>query len=306
MVTSPPLFTAITALIISFFKKLPIVFEVRDLWPESAIDTGLLKNKILIKLSYLFEAYIYKKAKLINVLTPAFKSKLIEKGVKEEKIIFIPNAADFSLVEKFQTGIFDPQEYKRSLGLEDKFVITYIGVHGLANHLIQLIDAAVLLEETKIVFQLIGSGPQKEMLKAEAKKRNLKNVIFRDSVPKAEVFKYILASDVGASVLKNAEVFKTIYSNKTFDYMACKKPVLLAIDGVSRSLIKEANCGIYVQPENPFLIAEKAKELCNLPEDTLVQIGENGFKFAKKNFDRRELAIKYSSLIKEKIRLNGK
>lgn len=306
LVTSPPLFTAITALIISFFKKLPIVFEVRDLWPESAIDTGLLKNKILIKLSYLFEAYIYKKAKLINVLTPAFKSKLIEKGVKEEKIIFIPNAADFSLVEKFQTGIFDPQEYKRSLGLEDKFVITYIGVHGLANHLIQLIDAAVLLEETKIVFQLIGSGPQKEMLKAEAKKRNLKNVIFRDSVPKAEVFKYILASDVGASVLKNAEVFKTIYSNKTFDYMACKKPVLLAIDGVSRSLIKEANCGIYVQPENPFLIAEKAKELCNLPEDTLVQIGENGFKFAKKNFDRRELAIKYSSLIKEKIRLNGK
>ena len=203
------------------------------------------------------------------------------------------------------------QEYlilriKESLGLEDKFVITYIGVHGLANHLIQLIDAAVLLEETKIVFQLIGSGPQKEMLKAEAKKRNLKNVIFRDSVPKAEVFKYILASDVGASVLKNAEVFKTIYSNKTFDYMACKKPVLLAIDGVSRSLIKEANCGFYVQPENPFLIAEKAKELCNLPKDTLVQIGENGFKFAKKNFDRRELAIKYSLLIKEKIRLNGK
>ena len=108
------------------------------------------------------------------------------------------------------------------------------------------------------------------MLKAEAKKRNLRNVIFRDSVPKAEVFKYILASDVGASVLKNAEVFKTIYSNKTFDYMACKKPVLLAIDGVSRSLIKEANCGIYVQPENPFLIAEKAKELRNLPDITSI------------------------------------
>ena len=306
LVTSPPLFTGITAVIVSFFKKLPIVFEVRDLWPESAIDTGVLKNKIFIKLAYLFEAYIYKKAKLINVLTPAFKTKLIEKGVQQEKIIFIPNAADFSLAEKFQTGIFDSQEYKRTLGFEDKFVITYIGVHGLANHLIQLIEAAVLLEETKIVFQLIGSGAQKEMLQAEVKKRNLKNVVFRDSVPKAEVFKYILASDVGASVLKKAEVFKTIYSNKTFDYMACKKPVLLAIDGVSRVLIEEANCGFYVEPENSFLIAEKAKELLNLNNDALVQIGENGFKFAKKNFDRKKLAIKYSSLIEKKIMLNEK
>lgn len=306
LVTSPPLFTGITAVIVSFFKKLPIVFEVRDLWPESAIDTGVLKNKIFIKLAYLFEAYIYKKAKLINVLTPAFKTKLIEKGVQQEKIIFIPNAADFSLAEKFQTGIFDSQEYKRTLGFEDKFVITYIGVHGLANHLIQLIEAAVLLEETKIVFQLIGSGAQKEMLQAEVKKRNLKNVVFRDSVPKAEVFKYILASDVGASVLKKAEVFKTIYSNKTFDYMACKKPVLLAIDGVSRALIEEANCGFYVEPENSFLIAEKAKELLNLSNDTLIKIGENGFKFAKKNFDRKKLAIKYSSLIEKKIMLNEK
>ena len=306
LVTSPPLFTGITAVIVSFFKKLPIVFEVRDLWPESAIDTGVLKNKIFIKLAYLFEAYIYKKAKLINVLTPAFKTKLIEKGVQQEKIIFIPNAADFGLAEKFQTDTFDSQEFKRTLGLENKFVITYIGVHGLANHLIQLIEAAVFLEETKIVFQLIGSGAQKEMLQAEVKKRNLKNVVFRDSVSKAEVFKYILASDAGASVLKKTEVFKTIYSNKTFDYMSCKKPVLLAIDGVSRALIEEANCGFYVEPENSFLIAEKAKELLNLPNDTLIQIGENGFKFAKKNFDRKKLAIKYSSLIEKKIMLNEK
>ena len=306
LVTSPPLFTGITAVIVSFFKKLPIVFEVRDLWPESAIDTGVLKNKIFIKLAYLFEAYIYKKAKLINVLTPAFKTKLIEKGVQQEKIIFIPNAADFGLAEKFQTDIFDSQEFKRTLGLENKFVITYIGVHGLANHLIQLIEAAVFLEETKIVFQLIGSGAQKEMLQAEVKKRDLTNVIFRDPVPKAEVFKYILASDVGASVLKKVEVFKTIYSNKTFDYMACKKPILLAIDGVSRALIEEANCGFYVEPENPFLIAEKAKELLNLPKDTLVQMGENGFKFAKKNFDRKQIAINYSLLIEKKLMLNEK
>ena len=300
LVTSPPLFTGITAVVISFFKKLPIVFEVRDLWPESAIDTGVLKNKIFIKSAYLFESYIYKKAKLINVLTPAFKTKLMEKGVRQEKIIFIPNAADFSMAEKFQSDRFNPQEYKRVLGLEDQFVITYIGVHGLANHLIQLIDAAVLLKDTRIVFQLIGSGSQKEMLQAEAKIRNLKNVIFRDAVPKTEVFKYILASDVGVSVLKKAEVFKTIYSNKTFDYMACGKPVLLAIDGVSRTLIEKADCGFYVEPENSFLIAEKAKELLSMPNSVLMKKGENGFLFAKKYFDREKLAKEYSGLI-EKI-----
>ncbi|GAK99713.1 glycosyl transferase [Nonlabens ulvanivorans] len=95
LVTSPPLFVGITAYILSVFKRLPFIFEVRDLWPESAIDTGVLQNKLIIKFAYWFESFIYKKAKLINVLTPAFRTKLIEKGVPEKKILFIPNAADF-------------------------------------------------------------------------------------------------------------------------------------------------------------------------------------------------------------------
>ncbi len=143
----------------------------------------------------------------------------MEKGVPENKIIFIPNAADFSLAEKVQED-FDAAQFKRQLGLEDKFVITYVGAHGVANHLIQLIDAAKELRNTNIVFQLIGTGMQKPALIAEAQKHSLKNVIFRDSVPKSEVFKYILSSDMGASVLKKVDTFKTIYSNKTFDYMS--------------------------------------------------------------------------------------
>ena len=98
VVTSPPLFVGITAYILSLFKRVPFVFEVRDLWPESAIDTGVLKNKAIIRLAYWFEAFMYRKAKLINVLTPAFREKLVvEKKVPKEKVIFIPNAADFSL-----------------------------------------------------------------------------------------------------------------------------------------------------------------------------------------------------------------
>ncbi len=297
VVTSPPLFVGITAVIVSLFKGLPIVFEVRDLWPESAIDTGVLKNKLIIKMAYWFENYIYKKAKLINVLTPAFRTKLIEKGVPEEKIIFIPNAADFTLAEQLQNDHFDADAFKKELGLDGKFVITYVGAHGVANHLIQLVDAAERLQDTPVVFQLIGSGMKKQELQDEVKKRALHNVIFRDAVPKAEVFKYILASDMGASVLKKVDTFKTIYSNKTFDYMSCKRPVFLAIDGVSRELVENADCGLYVEPENIDDIERKLRETIKDTE-SLVKQGQNGYAYAKKHFDREVLAQHYVNHLK--------
>jgi len=297
LVTSPPLFVGFTALIISCFKKMPIIFEVRDLWPESAIDTRVLKNTFIIKIAYKFEKFIYKKAKLINVLTPAFKSKLIKKGIPEEKIVFIPNAADFTLAEQVQKKDFNIKKFKKELGLTDKFVITYVGAHGVANHLIQLIDSAELLKNQSIVFQLIGDGMQKKMLQNEVKKRNLSNVIFRDPVSKEEVFKYILASEMGASVLKKTDTFKTIYSNKTFDYMSCKKPIFLAIDGVSRELIEKANCGVYVEPENVNLIAQKAIECSKFSNKKLNEMGQKGYNYAIENFDRIKLSKKYIKLI---------
>ncbi len=306
LVTSPPLFLGISAYVLSTFYKIPFIFEIRDLWPESAIDTGILKSKFLIKLSYVFEKFIYKKAKIINVLTPAFRNVLIDKkNIKKEKIIFIPNAADFRLAKKIQNDkSFNVKDFKKKLGLENKFVITYVGAHGVANHLIQLIDAAEKLMNTNIVFQLIGSGMKKEYLKKEVVKRNLSNVIFRDPVPKSEVFKFILASDVGTSVLKNVETFKTIYSNKTFDYMSCKKPVLLVINGVSKELVESAKCGVFAEPENPVSIANKSKEMSFLHENDLKQMGINGYIYAKENFDRFKLSKKYIDKIN--LVLNGK
>ncbi|AZQ44689.1 glycosyltransferase family 4 protein [Nonlabens ponticola] len=298
LVTSPPLFVGITAYFLSVFKRLPFVFEVRDLWPESAIDTRVLQNKVIIKFAYWFEAFIYKKASLINVLTPAFRRKLIDKQVPQDKISFIPNAADFSLALDVQRD-FDSISFKSEIGLDGKFVITYVGAHGVANHLIQLLDAAELLRDTNVVFQLIGSGMKKQELIVQKEKRELDNVIFRDPVSKAEVFKYILSSDMGASVLKKVDTFKTIYSNKTFDYMSCKKPILLAIDGVSRELIEKANCGIYVEPENAQEIANGIRSILD-KEQQLIEMGRNGYEYALAHFDRAILANEYIKLM-EKI-----
>lgn len=292
VVTSPPLFVGITAYVLSLLKRTPFVFEIRDLWPESAIDTGILTSGILIQFAYWFEKFMYKKARLINVLTPAFRDKLItQKGVPSEKIIFIPNAADFSLSEELLTH-FDVAAFRKEHDLERKFIVTYVGAHGVANHLVQVLDTAELLQDTNVLFLLIGDGMLKKELMEEAQRRQLFNIRFIDSVPKKEVFKYILASDAGTSVLKKVDTFKTIYSNKTFDYMSCQKPILMAIDGVSRQLVEEAQAGLYIEPENAEDFAEKIRYYLQNPE-LVKQHGSNGYHYAKIHFDRKVLAKRY-------------
>lgn len=298
LVTSPPLFVGITAYVLSIFKRIPFLFEVRDLWPESAIDTGVLQNETIIKMAYWFERFIYRRAKLINVLTPAFRDKLInKKGVPSQKVVFIPNAADFSISDKLLDK-FDRDQFRKEHGLDGKTVITYVGAHGVANHLIQIVETAELLKgNPSVLFLLIGDGMQKAKLKEEVQKRILSNVKFLDSVPKTEVFKYILASEFGASVLKKVDTFKTIYSNKTFDYMACKRPVLMVIDGVSRKLVEDAKCGVYIEPENPQDFASKIQDYLNRDKNIQTEQGEAGYHYAKAHFDRDVLAKKYAGFL---------
>lgn len=298
IVTSPPLFVGATGYLISRLKRIPFVFEVRDLWPESAIDTGVLTNNLVIRLAYWVEAFIYRTATLINVLTPAFYNTLRDKkGISTNKLIQISNAADFSLSEKLLCD-FDSKAFRQQHDLEGHFVITYVGAHGVANHLEQILDAGEVLSDTNVLFLLIGQGMEKERLVKMAKERKIKNVRFLDSVPKAEVFRYILASEMGASVLKRVDTFKTVYSNKTFDYMSCKKPILMAIDGVSRELVEAAGAGVYVEPENTNEYNRIIRQYINNP-DRLKKEGESGYQYAQQNFDREVLANKYLQHIQQ-------
>lgn len=296
IVTSPPLFVGISGHLISFFKGAPMLFEIRDLWPESAIDTGVLTNGMIIKMAYAVEKFLYRKAKLINVLTPAFYNTLRDKkNISEQKLLMIPNAADFSLSEEI-LATFDREQFRLDHDLDGKFVITYVGAHGVANHLEQILDAGKLLEDTNVLFLLIGQGMEKKRLMERAKEMGVTNVRFHDPVPKKEVFKFILASDMGASVLKNVETFKTVYSNKTFDYFSCKRPILMAIDGVSRQLVEDAQAGVFVEPENAEEYNRIVRQYLSDP-DRVLREGENGYRYAKVNFDRKVLATNYLDAI---------
>jgi glycosyltransferase involved in cell wall biosynthesis len=184
IVTSPPLFVGFSGYVLSRLRHIPLVFEVRDLWPESAIDTGVLKNKLIIKLAYWFEGFVYRKSRLINVLTPAFYKALTEnKQVPEEKLIFIPNAADFTLSDHL-LDTFERESFRAERSLDGKFVITYVGAHGVANHLEQILQAGKALEDTNVLFLLIGQGMEKQRLQQIARDMKISNVQFLDPVPK--------------------------------------------------------------------------------------------------------------------------
>lgn len=296
--TSPPLTVGLTGCILSKLKRVPMVFEVRDLWPESAIDTGVLTNKWLIKLSYWLERISYKSASWINVLTPAFEESLVKnKAVDPERISMIPNGADMDIFLPGERDNWVREKY----GIENKFVITYVGAHGVANHLSQLIDVAEKIkDDPDIVIMLVGDGMQKEMLEQNARQRGLNNVLFVDSVPKTEIVDYVAASDICTAVLKKVDTFKTVYPNKIFDYMSACRPIILAIDGVARELLENAGSGMYAAPENTDAFVRAIYRFKEDPE-FCQQCGKSGLEYVAGNFSRETLAVKYYDILVDKV-----
>ncbi|NIA07971.1 MAG: glycosyltransferase [Actinobacteria bacterium] len=297
--TSPPLSVGLTGWMLSKFKRIPMVFEVRDLWPESAIDTGVLTNKWLIKVSYWLERLSYKSAKWINVLTPAFEESLIaNKGISPDMISMIPNGADLDI---FHPG--DRNNWVREKhDLGDKFVVTYVGAHGRANALMQLIESAKILKEKdgEVQIMLVGDGMEKAGLIEAAKEAKLENVTFVEPVSKAKIVDYVNAADACTAVLKKVDTFKTVYPNKVFDYMSAARPVIVGIDGVARKLLEDARAGMYVEPENAGAFVEAVLKLKSNPQ-LCNEYGQNGLNFVRKNFDRSVLADKYLDILKHQV-----
>ncbi len=292
--TSPPLTAAIPGYVASRLRGTPIpwVFEIRDLWPESAITTGVLSaNSTLTRLLYKLERWACQVADRVNVLTPAFRKDLVSRGLTTyDKIIFIPNGAD---AEVFTPGPAD-KALRTELGWGDRFVVMYAGAHGRANDLQQLIDAAsALRDHPEILIACVGDGPQRASLEADARKRQLDNIIFNGPIPKERMPDVVRACDVGAAVLADNPTFRTVYPNKVFDYMACERPTLLAIDGVIRELVcNHARAGVFAQPGDGEAIAEAIRGLAN-DRQVGVEMGQRGRAWVLEHATRRSLAARY-------------
>jgi glycosyltransferase involved in cell wall biosynthesis len=292
--TSPPLTVAITGAVAArvWGRRVPWVFEVRDLWPESAVTTGVLSpTATLTRLLYGLERFACRDADLVNALTPAFREDIVARGLAPEtKIAVVPNGADTSL---FEPGPRD-NAVRRELGWGDRFVVMYAGAHGRANALDQLIDAAELLRDRPDIFiACVGDGPERAGLIAEAQRRGLANIAFHGAQPKERMPEVTNAADVGAAVLQDNPTFRTVYPNKIFDYMACERPVLLAIDGVARHLVcDEARAGRFAQPEDGAGLATSIRELADDPAGR-AEMGRRGRAWVVANQAREGLAQRY-------------
>ena len=227
----------------------------------------------------------------MNVLTPAFGDDLKRRGlVDDDRLLFVPNGAD---VDAFTPAPRD-NDARRALGWGDRFVALYAGAHGRANALGQLLDAAEhLRDRSDVIIATVGDGPERPRLEAEARARNLTNVQFLGAVGKERMPSIVAAADAGLAVLQNNPTFRTVYPNKVFDYMACARPTILAIDGIARRLAcDEAQAAVFVEPENGAAIAAAIKRFADDP-GTAREFGERGRTWVVAHAAREALAQQY-------------
>lgn len=290
--TSPPIFQGFTAWVISRLKRVPFLFEVRDLWPAFAIAVGVLKNKILIRLSLWLETFLYSHADAIVVNSPGFVDHIRQKSAKE--ISIVPNGSDISMFEPMPSG----KDFRVQHNLGGKFIVMYTGAHGISNDLTVVLDAAEqLLAQDAIQFVLLGDGKEKTNLIFFAQHKKLSNVIFLDPLPKNQMKYALAAADVCIAILKPIDLYKTTFPNKVFDYMAAKKPIILAIDGEIRKVVEDAKCGVFCEPGNPIELANATMNLY-LNKKRLRIMGENGRSYLAEHFDRNNLALKLMQIMK--------
>jgi glycosyltransferase involved in cell wall biosynthesis len=289
--TSPPIFQGVTAWMLASLKHKPFLFEVRDLWPAFAVQVGVLKQPVLIRMSEWLERFLYRHADQVMVNSPGFVKHVTEHGARNVQLV--PNGSD--------TNMFNPKldgdSFRQGHGLEGKCVVLYAGAHGVSNDLGVLLEAARTLNNQKeILFVLLGDGKEKPALQAQARAMGLNNVVFFNPIPKAEMPTAVSASDVCVAILKPIPLYATVYPNKVFDYMAAGKPVVLAINGVIRQVLEEARAGIPVTPGDSKALAEAILKLARHPEERQM-MGSQGRFFVEKHFDRAVIAQKLENLM---------
>ena len=286
MGTSPPIFQAFAAWAAAFLLRKPFLFEVRDLWPQFAIDMKVINNPVVIRLAHAVEKFLYLRAKHILVNSPAYKPYIIGRGIPAEKITFIPYGTDITMF----TPEVDGAQVRHELGLDDpkKFVVLYAGAMGQANDIYTILRAAVRLrDEPNIHILLFGDGKEGANLRAEAQRLELENVTFAGAAPKTKMPAVLAAADVCLAILQDIPGFRMTYPNKVFDHMAAGRATVLCIDGVIREVIEACNGGVFVPPGDDERLAQVMRELANDPA-RVRRMGKEARDYLVRNFDRRD------------------
>jgi len=286
--TSPQLFTTCAAYVVSRLKRIPFVFELRDLWPESIKAVGAMQDSLAIRYLEKLELFLYRKAALIVSVTHSFRRNLTRRGIDPGKIEVITNGVD---VSRFYPHSKEGQ-LEVKYGLRGKFVAGYIGTHGMAHGLETILAAADQLRRQPggdiFRFIFLGDGARKLALQKKAHDMALDNVIFIDSVPKEDVVKYWSLLDVSIIHLKKNDVFTTVIPSKLFECMGMGIPVIHGVAGESAEIVEKEGVGLVFEPENAEMLCESLREIQG--DEILYQRLRERCKAAASHYDRNEQA----------------
>jgi len=299
--TSPPIFQAVTAYLVARLKRVPFLFEVRDLWPDFAVETGVLQNPALIWIARRVEHFLYHHADHLIVNSPGFIPHVRQCGVPDEKIDLVPNGVEVSMFTPADHG----EKVRQELELDGKFIALYAGAHGVANDLQTILLAAQHLKDYgDITFVLVGDGKERPNLKQLAEELELSNVEFVPAQPKTRMPDFLAAADVCIATLQDIPMFATTYPNKVFDYMAAGRPTVLAIDGVIREVVETADGGLFAPPGNPEALAEAVLTYYRNP-DLRRRHGQNARRYVVAHFDRTQQAQQLETVLQQMGRKKG-
>jgi lipopolysaccharide/colanic/teichoic acid biosynthesis glycosyltransferase/glycosyltransferase involved in cell wall biosynthesis len=281
--TTPPIFQAVSAWAVARAGRVPFMLEVRDLWPDFAIELGVLQNRVLIAFSRQLERFLYTHSDRIVINSPGFNTHLYANGVAREKIALVPNGTDVA----FFSQAIDREDVRRRLGIHDEFVVLYAGAMGIANDLETLLFAANSLDREDILFLLVGDGKDRHRLEMLAARLRCRSVRFERAQPKAAMPAILAAADLCVASLRSIPMFATTYPNKVFDYMAAGKPTVLAIDGPIREVIETSSSGMFVSPGDPEAMAN-AISAYEQDRQLVAAQGSNARDFVSSHFDRHK------------------
>jgi colanic acid biosynthesis glycosyl transferase WcaI len=285
LVDSPPLFLSLPGLLAAKWWKAAMIFNVADLWPDEVREMGLIRDGVLLRLAEHLEAWTYRQAEKVSAVTEGIRSRLIQKGVPRQKILFLPNGADLELFRPRPVDVGLAQE----LGLVGKNIFLYAGGMGYAHGLDSFIQAAKLLSRhEEIFFIFIGSGPEKSKLQKRAQESGLKNVVFLDPAPPEYIARLYSLATAGLVSVRAFPSFNGFRSAKMFPAMASGVPLIYCGIGEGPDLVRASEAGMVIEPENAAALADA---VLNLAKDTRLakRLGNNGRKYMEENLDWNKL-----------------
>jgi glycosyltransferase involved in cell wall biosynthesis len=269
LVESPPLFLGLTAYAVSRLRRSPFVLYVSDLWPESAKEMGIIRNRFFLSAATALERFLYRKAHRVAVVTEGIGEQVANAGCPSEHVVLLPNGVDTSIFRRVEAPVVPEIT-------ANEIAFLFAGIHGYAQGLDVLLDTAELLRDRpEIAILLIGDGPEKPRLQQEASRRKLSNVRFLNSRPNGDMPVYYSASRASLVPLRSLSLFRSARPSKILPSLACETPVIFCGQGETAELLTRHSCGIVVSPEAPSELATAIRILAN-DEARAKELGRNG------------------------------